>query len=823
MINKILPQQFQWAPVADATGYAIEFSKAPSFTNIIKMSIPADRTLYEGFPPGVGQEFPAVSLGISSTPVVDDPSAPTGKAKYASAPFGTIISKRTRGSQSPALVGEWDWYVVARSTEGIRIVPSMHDYAAGKATYASEFYVDSGAYKEYYVGRFSIPDNADGVEFYLRSGVDEEAGRDIYVDKFILRPSSTSKYYWRVAAYDEQNNPSYSEARSYIILGRNGHYFEEWLALGSFSEPALDPSETQPFEGETVGGNQWELASCNEQGILSIPGELGVGYAHIYLYSPGSKVLKLKIGYSNNITLYRNGAQIYHGESGSLTPDNDNLIDITLFEGWNRLLVQMENFENSPGRFFIGFYNFDGTFPSDIVTALNDPLTIKLQNPTIDNIIFSPNGSKNVVNINFTASVSCNVTARIVRVSDEEVVYNLIENEEFSSGPITITWDGKDADGNVFEDDLYRIEIDAVSIINGSNASLNYEVTLQASASISSPILSWPINGVMLSNLLTQKFQWEPVADTTGYTIEFSKDSNFTNVIMQESIPADITSYEGSPFGPEQEFPAVSLGISSTPVVDDPSAPTGKAKYASAPFGTIISKRTRGSQSPALVGEWDWYVVARSTEGIRIVPSMHDYAAGKATYASEFYVDSGAYKEYYVGRFSIPDNADGVEFYLRSGDNEEAGRDIYVDKFILRPSAPKCYWRVVAYDEVGNASYSEIFEILITGSIMQSAVDNLYVYPNPFVHQRDEDIYITFSNGKDSIVSLSIYNLAGQLIRSLIKDAIYLDSDDQRIKWDGRDGNGRLVHSGLYLIVIKSKDSFGSKSTTKRIPLVFIR
>ena len=823
MISTILPQTFQWGPVTDATGYAIEFSKDPNFTNIIKQeSIPADSILYECSPLGAGQEFAAGSLGLTSTPLVDDPSASTGKAKYASSPFGTVIAKRIRGSQTPALVGEWDWYVVARSTTGIKIKPKMYDYATGQSYFQSEFNVDSGEHKEYYIGRVSIPSNSDGVEFYLSSGTGEGAGKDIYVDKFILRPSSSSKYYWRLAAYDELNNPSYSETRSYIIIARNGHYVEEWLALGAFPGSSLDPVETRPFEGDVVEDNQWVRISCDNQGILSIPGELGFGYAHLYVNSPENKVLKLRIG--NNITLYRNGARLYAlNGSGSLTPDNDNLMDITLFKGWNMLLVETEKSENNPGNFFIGFYNLDGTFPADIDIALNDPLTIRLQNPTIDNTIFSPNGTKNEVNVSFTASVSCKVTARIVRVSNNEVVCNLIENKSFNTGPIIITWNGKEADGNIFEDGLYRIEIDAASVFDDSSAYLNYDVTLQASSSISSPILSWPINGVMLSTILTQEFQWEPVIDATGYEIEFSKDSNFISIIKSESIPADRTSFEGSPFGAGQEFAAESLGLSGTPLVDDLLASTGKAKYTSSPFNSQIAKRIRGSQTPALVGEWDWYVVARSTTGIKIKPKMYDYATGQSYLPSEFNVDSGEYKEYYIGRVSIPSHSDGIEFYLSSGTGEEAGRDIYVDKFILRPSASKCYWRVAAYDELGVANYSEAFEILITGPIMQSAVDNLYVYPNPFVQQRDEELYISFSNGEDAIVSLYIYNLEGQLVRSLIKDAIYLDGEDQKIKWDGRDDNRRLAPSGLYLVVIKSKDSLESKSTTKRIPLVFIR
>jgi hypothetical protein len=260
---------------------------------------------------------------------------------------------------------------------------------------------------------------------------------------------------------------------------------------------------------------------------------------------------------------------------------------------------------------------------------------------------------------------------------------------------------------------------------------------------IDPPILISPKGSYIKETISNQEFKWQPVTGAMSYTIEISKDTTFdskdtimkevSNEVFYEWELKDLKEFEDEEITldllngevikrafimckldigfDKEEFPAETLGLSATPVFDDPSASTGKAKYIAAPFSCKISKRIRGTQTPALVGEWDWYVVARSTEGIRIRPQTHDYAAGEATYASEFYVDSGAYKEYYIGRYNIPSNKDGVEFYLSSGIGEEAGRDIYVEKFILRPSSLKCYWRVVAFDELGNPSHSEISQL----------------------------------------------------------------------------------------------------------------
>ncbi len=75
-------------------------------------------------------------------------------------------------------------------------------------------------------------------------------------------------------------------------------------------------------------------------------------------------------------------------------------------------------------------------------------------------------------------------------------------------------------------------------------------------------------------------------------------------------------------------------------------------------------------------------------------------------------------------------------------------------------------------------------------------------YPNPF----NPNTSISFklhANYKD--LNVQIFNLKGQLVKSYKLDSS--TSDNYKVHWDGRDKRGVEVASGLYLCVLKSKQS----------------
>ncbi len=82
--------------------------------------------------------------------------------------------------------------------------------------------------------------------------------------------------------------------------------------------------------------------------------------------------------------------------------------------------------------------------------------------------------------------------------------------------------------------------------------------------------------------------------------------------------------------------------------------------------------------------------------------------------------------------------------------------------------------------------------------------------PNPFGHTTG----IKYQVSKSGMVSLKVYNIAGQLVRVLV------DGDKKtgthEVRWDGRDGNGRRVSSGIYFYHLET----GGCRVTRRMQLI---
>lgn len=74
-------------------------------------------------------------------------------------------------------------------------------------------------------------------------------------------------------------------------------------------------------------------------------------------------------------------------------------------------------------------------------------------------------------------------------------------------------------------------------------------------------------------------------------------------------------------------------------------------------------------------------------------------------------------------------------------------------------------------------------------------------YPNPF----NPSTMIEFDVAKPGFVEIAIYNLMGQRIRTLT-DKHFAQAGRYKVEWNGRDGLGRLVGSGVYFYRLKAGD-----------------
>ena len=73
-------------------------------------------------------------------------------------------------------------------------------------------------------------------------------------------------------------------------------------------------------------------------------------------------------------------------------------------------------------------------------------------------------------------------------------------------------------------------------------------------------------------------------------------------------------------------------------------------------------------------------------------------------------------------------------------------------------------------------------------------------YPNPF----NPATVIEYSIASDTDVSLNIYNVAGQAVKTLVKGA--RQKGNYKVTWDGKDNDGNMVVSGVYFYKLRTKD-----------------
>lgn len=85
---------------------------------------------------------------------------------------------------------------------------------------------------------------------------------------------------------------------------------------------------------------------------------------------------------------------------------------------------------------------------------------------------------------------------------------------------------------------------------------------------------------------------------------------------------------------------------------------------------------------------------------------------------------------------------------------------------------------------------------------LPNLINDLTSYPNPF----NANTSISFSLPETKRLSLGLYNIRGQLIKTLIADR-ELASGQHQITWNGRNERGEDVASGIYFCRIITQDS----------------
>ena len=90
--------------------------------------------------------------------------------------------------------------------------------------------------------------------------------------------------------------------------------------------------------------------------------------------------------------------------------------------------------------------------------------------------------------------------------------------------------------------------------------------------------------------------------------------------------------------------------------------------------------------------------------------------------------------------------------------------------------------------------------------------DNLLSFPNPFNSQTT----ISFNLPVRALVNLTIYNIKGQKVKTLISNCMLDRDDTHSYIWNGKNENGESVKNGVYFYRLQCEN----KTIVKRILLM---
>lgn len=139
-------------------------------------------------------------------------------------------------------------------------------------------------------------------------------------------------------------------------------------------------------------------------------------------------------------------------------------------------------------------------------------------------------------------------------------------------------------------------------------------------------------------------------------------------------------------------------------------------------------------------------------------------------------------------------------------------QDVDVEDTRFNPQTTRYFYAVVPVDAIGIMGTPSIDPDGITPifnplDIPAAPVRTqlLQSYPNPF----NPDVWIPYELGEEASVSVEIYNISGQLVRTLqvgMKKRGQYIAKDKAVYWDGRTQLGERATSGVYFYVLKAGD-----------------
>lgn len=131
-----------------------------------------------------------------------------------------------------------------------------------------------------------------------------------------------------------------------------------------------------------------------------------------------------------------------------------------------------------------------------------------------------------------------------------------------------------------------------------------------------------------------------------------------------------------------------------------------------------------------------------------------------------------------------------------------------------RPQADILYYYLNQVDLDGTSSRSNVIEVVLSSTVvaqqvLPTATALLQNFPNPF----NPETTIGFDLNQEVVVTLTVYDMAGQVVRTLIENQSMVTGHYKSV-WDGRNESGAMVGSGIYFYQLNAGDFSSMKKMT---------
>jgi PKD repeat protein len=133
-------------------------------------------------------------------------------------------------------------------------------------------------------------------------------------------------------------------------------FIRSWLICGSFTYQTNDEKAAhnkdyigeksiEPSAGTSCADKTWKAHHDSDDYIdldgLLIPNNYSIAYAHIYVESPRTQAVQLRIGSDDAVKVWLNGSLVHEKFVFRPAVKDEDITTVTLNAGWNRLLIKV--------------------------------------------------------------------------------------------------------------------------------------------------------------------------------------------------------------------------------------------------------------------------------------------------------------------------------------------------------------------------------------------------------------------------------------------------------------------------------------------------